>query len=581
MVSVSFDELAEALTSPPKWETDITGEWLVAPSGEWLYNPLSKLAYHAVTDSLFAPASNDSNEDWIAIDVTTGITDSVSSSADIDDATAMSQPLKRLRSDIASETKGESDRIIHTAAASLLPDDFDAETDSDGNDDLQLDLETDLLSGTASLKSNAPNKSECEDRFITRIALPLNLISSTDALCYYFAIFDGHSGVGCADYAQQHLHNNIMSTYRQSIERMQRIQNSKRRRKGQRMQSVEMETLIHSCIKGFKITDSNYLDIAKRKSIYDGCTACACLLYGPDIDGALKLLCAHAGDSRAILCRSNIAMRLTEDHKPNRADEKKRIEAAGGMVIHTSLLIFILEYSLLAAIPERFLHIMKVEGIWRLMMHSKELQTSLGLSVSRALGDVLLKYPKKILSAEAEINIYTIDFDNDYFLVLGSDGVFDVLTDQEIVDLVLNNERKNPEQVATLVVQEAEKRGSTDDKTCTVVYFGWHDRFKKCQTAETVAKESTLVASSSIPPAALSLEKTEDDTLALHPSARDESIPSPTTLSEINQERNQNCDFMPDSVILSTSAHLFNTAKSPAENTGEDTEELDIFDITS
>lgn len=43
------------------------------------------------------------------------------------------------------------------------------------------------------------------------------------------------------------------------------------------------------------------------------------------------LYVAHAGDSRAVLCRGGAAVQLTQDHKPvSVPEERRRIEAAGG-----------------------------------------------------------------------------------------------------------------------------------------------------------------------------------------------------------------------------------------------------------
>ena len=42
---------------------------------------------------------------------------------------------------------------------------------------------------------------------------------------------------------------------------------------------------------------------------------------------------AHVGDTRAVVCRGDSAIRLTKDHKPNLPTERKRIVAAGGAVI--------------------------------------------------------------------------------------------------------------------------------------------------------------------------------------------------------------------------------------------------------
>ena len=51
--------------------------------------------------------------------------------------------------------------------------------------------------------------------------------------------------------------------------------------------------------------------------------------------GGGKVVTAHVGDSRAVLCTGPEAraVRLTEDHKPDRADEKARIEGMGGDVV--------------------------------------------------------------------------------------------------------------------------------------------------------------------------------------------------------------------------------------------------------
>eukprot|EP00969_Alexandrium_andersonii_P354832 15443071-Alexandrium_andersonii.AAC.1 len=51
------------------------------------------------------------------------------------------------------------------------------------------------------------------------------------------------------------------------------------------------------------------------------------------------MVAPYGGDSRAVLCRASSAdssqlsaLRLSDDHKPNRPDEQRRIEARGGIV---------------------------------------------------------------------------------------------------------------------------------------------------------------------------------------------------------------------------------------------------------
>lgn len=57
-----------------------------------------------------------------------------------------------------------------------------------------------------------------------------------------------------------------------------------------------------------------------------GCTACVALITETEI------ICANAGDSRCVLSLDGKAIELSEDHKPDLATEKVRIEKAGGFV---------------------------------------------------------------------------------------------------------------------------------------------------------------------------------------------------------------------------------------------------------
>ncbi len=47
-----------------------------------------------------------------------------------------------------------------------------------------------------------------------------------------------------------------------------------------------------------------------------------------------QIYVANVGDSRAVLSCSGRAIDMSVDHKPNREDEKERIEKLGGRIIH-------------------------------------------------------------------------------------------------------------------------------------------------------------------------------------------------------------------------------------------------------
>lgn len=132
-----------------------------------------------------------------------------------------------------------------------------------------------------------------------------------------------------------------------------------------------------------------------------GCTACVCCITPQEI------LVANAGDSRAVLSRSGKAVPLSFDHKPNDPIETQRILNAGGKVQNMGQGVF------------------RVNG---------------NLNLSRAIGD--LKFKQGRLKPEEQMICSTPDVlfqdrsDDDEFVVVCCDGVWDMMTNQEVVDFV-------------------------------------------------------------------------------------------------------------------------------------------------
>ena len=163
---------------------------------------------------------------------------------------------------------------------------------------------------------------------------------------------------------------------------------------------------------------------------------------------------AHVGDSRAILCRAGQAVQVTEDHKPDRIDEKKRIERAGGLVLN-------------------------VRGAWRIAAPAnrgsskssrREYQ---GLSITRSLGDACFKNPA-LSAADPEVRVLPIT-DKDLFLVLVTEGVTRVLSNQDVIDCA-SKHWDDSEEAAKNVVRTAFQKGSDENLTALVVQFGWADK---------------------------------------------------------------------------------------------------------
>ncbi|EAA22415.1 uncharacterized protein PY17X_1464800 [Plasmodium yoelii] len=326
-------------------------------------------------------------------------------------------------------------------------------------EEFSMVLEDDLVCGTCS-KIGSHNRNENEDFYITKDILDLNNVSENDSLCFFSAVFDGHGGSNCARYVMSHLKTNLIAKFRQSFLITCKKHYKEKNTKINEL-SVAIKALYDSCIKGFEMTDKNYLELSKKYDYKDGATSCVVLIYGPDEDGSLKVLCANCGDSCAFICHDRKPIKLSLQHKPDLQEERIRILRCGGIIAN-------------------------INGINRIITKHKDKnsnnreKTFLALSTSRSFGDIPYKIPKKIVLCKPFISVYTIDFDLDSFLVLATDGILNVLTDVEIIDIIWKNIHQTPEYAAEEVVKEATKRGSTDDKTCTVIFFNWRkDIFNK------------------------------------------------------------------------------------------------------
>jgi len=250
----------------------------------------------------------------------------------------------------------------------------------------------------------------------------------------YFGLFDGHGGTQCVDFAQKNLHKRITGA----------LFTNKQAAGG----AVSESVLNQAIVDGFSETDSNFLQQARRQDNKSGSTALVAQFCGAG-PGALRLHMVNLGDCRALLCRGGKALRLSEDHKPGRKDERLRIQQQGGIVT-------------------------QVSGIWRVardVATERERRTRILLAVSRAFGDITLKEPSPLVSCTPEIRVETIG-DDDLYLIMACDGVFDVLEDQAVIDLA-NEHWGDPQAAASAVVRTAFQKGSEDNLTAMVIQFGW------------------------------------------------------------------------------------------------------------
>ncbi|PNY12152.1 putative protein phosphatase 2C 59-like protein, partial [Trifolium pratense] len=158
-------------------------------------------------------------------------------------------------------------------------------------------------------------------------------------------------------------------------------------------------------------TDSEFLKSENNQNRDAGSTASTAILVGD------RLIVANVGDSRAVICRGGNAIAVSRDHKPDQTDERQRIEDAGGFVMWA--------------------------GTWRV---------GGVLAVSRAFGDRLLK---QYVVADPEIQEEKVDSSLE-FLILASDGLWDVVSNEEAVAMIKPIE--DAEEAAKRLMKEAYQR---------------------------------------------------------------------------------------------------------------------------
>jgi serine/threonine protein phosphatase PrpC len=168
-------------------------------------------------------------------------------------------------------------------------------------------------------------------------------------------------------------------------------------------------------------------DLVAKGEVSDTCAVLAIVRR----DGAghgggapVSLVVANVGDSRAVLGRRDQGpLVLSDSHKPGDAVERARIEAAGGQVLSVTYTIGQGES---VAATDRIKRPGSNKG---------------GLAVSRALGDSPYKQQTTLSTAEQlvvsvpSVKTHMVTAGDD-FLVLASDGVWDVMSNQEVIDLV-------------------------------------------------------------------------------------------------------------------------------------------------
>lgn len=178
--------------------------------------------------------------------------------------------------------------------------------------------------------------------------------------------------------------------------------------------------------RSFHQTNEHFLKVAEKMKYHDGSTGICAVVRDS------KVLVANVGDCRCLIISGGRPIQMSIDQKPTNPEEQKRIVALGGQVVYC----------------------MGVARVNRV------------LAVSRAFGNRTLR---TVIRPDAEMMQRELTKDDDY-IVMASDGLWDVLKNKDVCDMCYSPfAQNNPQAIADELVQSALMRGSMDNVTCVVV----------------------------------------------------------------------------------------------------------------
>lgn len=226
----------------------------------------------------------------------------------------------------------------------------------------------------------------------------------------YFALFDGHGGAQAADFCHKYMEQHVRDCL--SVE-------------------TDLEVVLSEAFLRVDAALAAELQIYGNASLMMvGTTATVALLR----DG-IELVVGSVGDSRALLCRKGKVRKLTDDHTPERKDEKQRIRRSGGFVSWNSV---------------------------------GQANVNGRLAMTRSIGDFDLK--KSGVIAQPDTTRTLLQHAHDSFLVLTTDGINFIMTNQEICDVI--SQCHDPNEAANIIAEQALQYGSEDNSTIIIVPFG-------------------------------------------------------------------------------------------------------------
>jgi len=230
-----------------------------------------------------------------------------------------------------------------------------------------------------------------------------------------FTLYDGHGGAEIAQY----LKNRLPELFTKILSPL----NNK----------FETDDLNYDIENSINILFNKLDDEIKltSESEYMGSTAVIVLIckekdYISPLTSRRVIYCANVGDSRCVLVSNFGVKRLSYDHKASDIQEINRVNTSGGLIFNG-----------------------RVFG---------------QLIITRAFGDHSLKRYGVIVTPHITKHFVS---DKDKYLILASDGIWDVIMDDEL--LKLSQSVLNADEFSKLIIKTALLRGSQDNMSCIVL----------------------------------------------------------------------------------------------------------------
>lgn len=264
----------------------------------------------------------------------------------------------------------------------------------------------------------------------------------------FAAVFDGHGGAAVSRYLRQNLYANFQAALPTSAALA--IDASI-------YQHHSQSSIVASALEAALDKVGDEVGSISHWS-FQGSTALAAVIHENIEDGSRSIVTANVGDSRAILSRGRKAIDLTKDHKPNDITERERIVALGGRVDWCG----------------------QVDNQGNPIEHTGVYRINGNLALSRSIGD---RSERPWVTNKADLAHTLIDEEQDAFVLLATDGLFDVMTSQDVVSFVHEvldgsqpTQRREIQRVMSrYLAEEALRRGSLDNITVLVLWLNEAD----------------------------------------------------------------------------------------------------------